>query len=94
MGGLLQKAVVWVPGVGGFPQDQAGKGKISFGAVYGEKPAELKAAIDNAVQSFEDGIYRIFLDNRPLESLDERLKVTGENVFTFVRLTMLTGRMW
>ena len=32
-------------------QDQAGKGRISFGAVYGEKPAELKAAIDNAGQS-------------------------------------------
>lgn len=75
-------------------QDQAGKGKISFGAVYGEKPAELKSAIDNAVQSFEDGIYRIFLDNRPLEFLDERLKITGENVFTFVKMTMLTGRMW
>lgn len=75
-------------------QDQAGKRKISFGAVYGEKPAELKAAIDNAVQSFEDGIYRIFLDGEPLKELDGPVKVTEEGVFTFVRLVMLAGRMW
>ena len=74
--------------------DKAAGGKISFGAVYGDKEADPRKAADNAIQCFEDGIYRIFLDNRPLESLDERLKVTGENVFTFVRLTMLTGRMW
>lgn len=75
-------------------QDRAQGGKIGFGAVYSEKKADLEAAKENALQSFEDGIYRIFLDGRPLEDLQETITVTEENVFTFVRLTMLAGRMW
>lgn len=74
--------------------DKAEGGKISFGVIYGEKEADLPKALDNAIQCFEDGIYRIFLDQRPLETLDERITITKENAFTFVRLTMLTGRLW
>ena len=68
--------------------------EIEDKAVYGDRKADFKKAQDNAIQCFEDGIYRIFLDNRPLESLDEPIEITGETVFTFVRLTMLAGRMW
>ena len=75
-------------------EDKAEAGKISFGTIYGDRKADLKEAQDNAIQCFEDGIYRIFLDNRPLESLDEPIEITGKTVFTFVRLTMLAGRMW
>lgn len=74
--------------------EQAQAGKISFGSVYGEKQADREAAQANALQSFEDGIYRIFLDGKPLETLEEPVEVTGESVFTFVRLVMLAGRMW
>ena len=75
-------------------EDQARGGRIGFGVSYGEQEADKKAAQRNAVQCFEDGIYRIFMDGRPLEELDEPLCATEENVFTFVRLTMLAGRMW
>lgn len=75
-------------------EDQSQGGKIGFGVSYGEKKADRKAARENAVQCFEDGIYRIFMDGKPLEELDDPLQVTEENVFTFVRLTMLAGRMW
>ncbi|MCI8662704.1 MAG: hypothetical protein HFG69_05500 [Hungatella sp.] len=75
-------------------EDQAKGGKVSFGVIYGEKEADFQKAADNAIQCFEDGIYRIFLDERPLESLEEEIRVTDENTFTFVRLTMLTGRLW
>lgn len=54
----------------------------------------MEKARVNAVQCFEDGIYRVFMDGRGLEELDEGIVVTEESVFTFVRLTMLTGRMW
>ncbi len=74
--------------------DKARAGKISFGVNYGEKKADIAKAQENAIQCFEDGIYRIFLDEEPLEALDERIQVTEESVFTFVRLTMLAGRMW
>ena len=75
-------------------EDKAQAGKVAFGVNYGENLADLKAAQDNAVLSFEDGIYRIFLNDRPLEDLEEKLTITEEDVFTFVRLTMLAGRMW
>ena len=74
--------------------DQAQAGKISFGVNYGEKKADLAKAQENAIQCFEDGIYRIFLNEEPLEVLDEKIQITEDSIFTFVRLTMLAGRMW
>ncbi len=75
-------------------EDQARSGRIGLRVNYGEKKAELQKAQDNAVQCFEDGIYRIFLDGQPLEELDGRIEITEESEFTFVRLVMLAGRMW
>ncbi len=74
--------------------DRAQSGKISFGAVYSGKRADTAHAVENAIQCFEDGIYRIFLNDRALEDLEERLTVTQSDTFTFVRLTMLAGRLW
>ena len=74
--------------------DQAQAGKVSFGVNYGEKQADPQKARDNAIQCFEDGIYRIFLVDRPLERLDEEIGEAGKGTFTFVRLTMLSGRLW
>ncbi|MDE7310627.1 MAG: hypothetical protein K2N87_03245 [Eubacterium sp.] len=75
-------------------EDQAQAGRISFGTNYGGKQADLQEAQEHAVQSFLDGIYRIFLDDMPLEALDDKICITEHSVFTFVRLTMLAGRMW
>lgn len=75
-------------------EDKARSGKIAFGVNYGEKKAKLSDAQENAIQCFEDGIYRIFLNEEPLENLDDRIFITEESEFTFVRLTMLAGRMW
>lgn len=74
--------------------NQSQAGKISFGVNYGERHADPQKARDNAIQCFEDGIYRIFLNDTPLESLDDPIEITKDSVFTFVRLTMLSGRMW
>ena len=72
---------------------QAERGKIAFGLRNGED-ADESAAIQNAIQCFEDGIYRIFLDEQPLEQLDTPITINEQSIFTFVRLTMLAGRMW
>ena len=75
--------------------DKAQTGKIAFGELHGEKKADLKQAQDNAVQCFEDGIYRIFLDDQPLERLEQQLgEAARQGIFTFVRLTMLAGQLW
>lgn len=75
-------------------EDKARTGKVAFGVNYGERKAELPEAQENAIQCFEDGIYRVFQDGEPLEALDGPVSVTEDSVFTFVRLTMLAGRMW
>lgn len=72
----------------------ADQGKISFGSVYGENAVDLEAALANALQCFEDGIYRIFVDGKQLERLDEAITLDESSELTFVRLTMLTGRLW
>jgi len=74
--------------------DRAESGKISFGVNYGEHKADLQKAQENALQCFEDGIYRIFLDDKSLEDPDEIISIHDDSVFTFVRLAMLAGRMW
>ena len=75
-------------------EDQASLGKVGFGRIYSDKKADPAKAVENALQCFADGIYRIFLDDAPLENLEDRISVTEQSVFTFVRLTMLAGRMW
>lgn len=74
--------------------DKAAAGKVSFGVNYGEHKADLRKAQENALQCFADGIYRIFLDEKSLEDLDEIISIRDDSVFTFVRLAMLAGRMW
>lgn len=75
-------------------EDKAQSGKVGFGVNYGGRQARLTTAQENAIQCFEDGIYRIFLDEQPLEQLDAPLTINEKNIITFVRLTMLAGRMW
>lgn len=74
--------------------DKAKIGKIAFGINYGGKEQELSSAIENALQSFEDGIYRVFLNDSELESLDAPLSLSENDTLTFIRLTMLSGRLW
>lgn len=75
-------------------EDKAAAGKVGFSADCGGKKADEGAAVDNVIQCFEDGIYRVFLNNRELTSLDEPVQVTQDDSLTFVRLTMLAGRIW
>ncbi len=73
-------------------ENDAVTGKVGFGVHYSTKKPNLAKAKANAIQSFEDGIFCIFSGDRRIESLDET--VDYEKPFTFVRLTMLCGRMW
>jgi hypothetical protein len=74
--------------------DMASGGKISFGVNYGENEANEDEAVKNALQCFEDGIFRLFLNGTNLEKLEDTIKVNENDELTFVRLTMLAGRMW
>lgn len=69
-------------------------GKIAFGVHYNENETDEAQAIDTAICAMQDGLVRIFRGNAELTALDEPLEITAGDRFTFVRLTMLTGRMW
>lgn len=75
-------------------KEKAIVGKVSFDVNYNGLSANAEIAIRNALQSFEDGIFRIFLNDTELESLADTIQLTEGDKLTFIRLTMLAGRMW
>lgn len=74
--------------------DLSDAGKFSFGVDYNGKKQDLEKAIENALQSYEDGIYRVFVNGEELGKINDKLDLQENDELTFVRLTMLAGRMW
>ncbi len=74
--------------------DMAQVGKIAFGADASATPADLEKARENALQSYEDGLYRVFLNGREIQGLYTALHLTENDTLTFIRLTMLAGTPW
>lgn len=75
-------------------EDQANTGKVGFGELRNTRQADIEQAVTTAIQAFEDGIYRVFLGENELIALDDNLSINEGDVLTFIRLTMLSGRMW
>ena len=71
--------------------DMSQVGKIGFGIPYGSNPANFQEALETAVQGFEDGLYRIFIGEQEIESLDAPLHLQEDDTITIIRLVMLTG---
>lgn len=69
-------------------------GKLAFDVNYGGREADERKAINNALQGFADGLYRVFHGETELIALDAPLTIRENDEFTFIRLTMLTGAMW
>ena len=67
--------------------DQAARGKISLGLRGGEDAVEEKA-VENTLQNI---IFRVFAGEDELTALEETIPWTDDMVFTFIRLTMLSG---
>lgn len=74
--------------------DMSEIGKIAFGINYGQKQVDEKDAAKTALLAYQDGLVRIFLGAEELETLDQELKLQEDDVLTFVKLTMLAGRMF
>ena len=73
--------------------EAARSGKTSD-EVHGDKKANLEKALDTAYLAFEDGLYCIFINDEQTEKLDDSLNLKDGDILTFIRLTMLAGRMW
>ena len=67
------------------------KGKIDSSERDLEQEVDLEAAVANALQSFEDGIYYVFLDGQQQTNLDAEVYVQPESKLTFLRLVPLAG---
>lgn len=74
--------------------DLSETGKISFGVDYNGQKQDLEKAIENALQSYEDGIYRVFVNDEEVGEIESEINLKENDELTFVRLTMLAGRMW
>ena len=74
--------------------DQTKTGKVSFGTIYNHKKADPGKAVTNAIQCWEDGLVRVFMNDEELSDLDAPLRIETQAVFTFMRLTFLAGSIW
>lgn len=82
------------PGAPGEADILAAEGKIGFGFLTGNTDVSEEEAVRNALEAFEDGLVAVFVDGQRYEGLQDRLHLQGGETVTFVRLTMLAGRMW
>lgn len=69
-------------------------GKFAFGVHYNESNVNETKAIETAIEAVTDGLVRVFKGNDEITSLDEEIEISEGDAFAFVRLTMLSGRMW
>ncbi|MCT8137798.1 hypothetical protein H1D32_08535 [Anaerobacillus sp. CMMVII] len=73
---------------------QSTTGKVGFGTKYNENKTDLEEAINTAIQAFHDGLFKVFVNEREQESLEAPLQLEDGAEVVFIKLTMLTGRMW
>ncbi len=69
-------------------------GKFAFGVHYNENEVDEAKATHTALDAVQDGLVRVFKGNDEITDLDAEIEISEGDVFTFVRLTMLSGRMW
>ncbi len=75
-------------------KDNADVGKIGFNDRENKNKQDVTKAIDNAIQSYEDGIYRIFVNDEEVGALNDSINLKQDDTITFIRLTMLAGAMF
>lgn len=74
--------------------DKSTVGKIDFGRLYSDRKADAGEAIATALQGFDDGLFKVIVNEAEANELDEPLNISEGDVLTFIRLTFLAGRLW
>ena len=67
------------------------KGKVDSGGSELNQAVDAEAAVANAWQAFEDGIYLVLIDGDEQKDLDRQVYLTEDSELTFIRLVMLAG---
>ena len=69
----------------------AASGRISMGGQTLDQAVDPQAAVHNALQAFEDGLYFVTIDGVQGKSLDQPVRVQPGSAVTFIRLVPLVG---
>ncbi|WP_408894126.1 hypothetical protein [Paenibacillus taichungensis] len=75
-------------------QELGAAGKVGFGAIYNEGVPDVEGAMDTAVTAYEDGLFKVFLNDEEVQALDDPLIIQENDNVVFIRFTMLAGRLW
>lgn len=75
-------------------ENQMNTGKVGFGEIYSDQTPDLEKFVENALQCFRDGMIRVYQGDMELTELQEPLIIQDGDIFTLIRLTFLTGRLW
>ena len=67
------------------------KGKVDMGGRDLDQKVDEVAAVKNALLSFEDGIFYVFIDDRQIEALDSEITLHPNSHILFLRLLPLVG---
>ena len=67
------------------------QGKIESGGSELDQKIEANAAIEVALQAFEDGLYFVFIDDDQIETLDAKVMLKPASQLMFLRLVPLVG---
>lgn len=62
--------------------------------MYSETKPEVEQATAAALLAFEDGLYKVFVQEEECSALDEPLRLEEGDELTLIRFTMLAGRLW
>ena len=73
--------------------DKAQTGKVGFGDRKSENMQDAEKAVGNALTCFYDGIFKLFINDDEAGFGDDIILKEGDEI-TFIRLTMLAGRLW
>ena len=68
-------------------------GKIVFG-MYNQHKEPLSKAKQTILQDYEDGLFRVFVRGEEVKELDEELRLKDPPPVVWIKMVMLTGRLW
>ncbi|AVK86349.1 hypothetical protein C3943_24105 [Lysinibacillus sp. B2A1] len=75
-------------------EDAVHHGKIHFGEKKNTTVQSLEQAKSTVIQAFEDELFLVIHNEEQLNTLTTPLTIQDDDVFTFIKLTMLAGRTW
>ncbi|MCK4658543.1 MAG: hypothetical protein KAV82_03385 [Phycisphaerae bacterium] len=71
--------------------EAATRGKVDPASKDFKQGVDMGAAVGNALQAFEDGLYLVIIDEVERRSLDEPVRLAENSRLVFIRLTFLAG---